>query len=123
MRKIFDELQHGRIDRTLFTSNANAYFDEQAVKDFASSLAPLATPQEFAQSGQSLRGGMTLRRYRIKFPNKTLRLTTFIMPDGKIEQYQIAAAEVAAFSKTAHVDNGRRSRTINREPTTRNCVR
>jgi hypothetical protein len=36
---------------------------------------------------------MTLRRYRIKFPTKTLRLTTFIMPDGKIEQYQIAAAE------------------------------
>ncbi|MEA2416722.1 MAG: D-alanyl-D-alanine carboxypeptidase [Thermoanaerobaculia bacterium] len=93
MRKIFDELQKGRIDRSQFTSNANAYFDEQAVKDFASSLGPLGTPQEFVQAGQSLRGGMTLRRYRIKFPTKTLRLTTFIMPDGKIEQYQIAAAE------------------------------
>ena len=93
MRKIFDELQKGRIDRSQFTSNANAYFDEQAIKDFAASLGPLGTPQEFAQSGQSLRGGMTLRRYRIKFPTKTLRLTTFIMPDGKIEQYQIAAAE------------------------------
>jgi D-alanyl-D-alanine carboxypeptidase len=93
MRKIFDELQKGRIDRSQFTSNANAYFDEQAIKDFASSLAPLGTPQEFVQAGQSLRGGMTLRRYRIKFPTKTLRLTTFIMPDGKIEQYQIAAAE------------------------------
>jgi len=93
MRKIFDEIQKGRIDRAQFTSNANAYFDDQAIKDFASSLGPLGTPQEFAQSGQSLRGGMTLRRYRIKFPTKTLRLTTFIMPDGKIEQYQIAAAE------------------------------
>src|SRR6266550_20241 len=86
MRKIFDELQKGRIDRSQFTSNANAYFDEQAIKDFASSLAPLGTPQDFSQAGQSLRGGMTLRRYTIKFPNKTLRLTTFIMPDGKIEQ-------------------------------------
>jgi D-alanyl-D-alanine carboxypeptidase len=93
MRKIFDELQKGRLDRAQFTSNANAYFDEQAIKDFAASLGPLGVPQEFAQSGQSLRGGMTLRRYRIKFPTKTLRLTTFIMPDGKIEQYQIAAAE------------------------------
>jgi D-alanyl-D-alanine carboxypeptidase len=93
MRKIFDELQKGRLDRAQFTSNANAYFDDQAIKDFASSLGPLGTPQEFVQSAQSLRGGMTLRRYRIKFPNKTLRLTTFIMPDGKIEQYQIAAAE------------------------------
>jgi len=93
MRKIFDELQKGRIDRAQFTSNANAYFDDQAIKDFASSLGPLGVPQEFVQSGQSLRGGMTLRRYRIKFANKTLRLTTFILPDGKIEQYQIAAAE------------------------------
>jgi D-alanyl-D-alanine carboxypeptidase len=93
MRKIFDELQKGRIDRSQFTSNANAYFNDQAIKDFAASLAPLGTPQEFVQSGQSLRGGMTLRRYRIKFAAKTLRLTTFIMPDGKIEQYQIAAAE------------------------------
>src|ERR1700694_2142425 len=93
MRKIFDELQKGRIDRAQFTSNANAYFDNQAIKDFASSLGPLGTPQEFVQSAQSLRGGMTLRRYRIKFRNKTLRLTTFILPHGKIEQYQIAAAE------------------------------
>jgi CubicO group peptidase (beta-lactamase class C family) len=93
MRKIFDELQKGRIDRAQLTSNANAYFTDQALADFASSLGPLGTPQEFAQSAQSLRGGMTLRRYRIKFPAKTLRLTTFIMPDGKIEQYQIAAAE------------------------------
>lgn len=93
MRRMFDDLQKGRIDRAQLTSNANAYFTTQAVADFASSLGPLGKPQEFTQSAQSLRGGMTLRRYRIKFPNKTLRLTTFLMPDGKIEQYQIAATE------------------------------
>jgi CubicO group peptidase (beta-lactamase class C family) len=93
-KKIFEGLQHGRIDRSLFTSNANAYFSDQAVADFASGLGPLgATPQEFTQTAQSLRGGMTLRRYRIKFAQKTMRLTTFAMPDGKLEQYQIAAAE------------------------------
>jgi len=92
-RKIFEELQHGRIDRSQFTSNANAYFSETAVKDFAASLGPLGAPQEFEQSAQSLRGGMTLRRYRVKFPKKTLRITTFWMPDGKLEQYQVAAEE------------------------------
>jgi hypothetical protein len=91
MQKIFEGLQHGQIDRSQFTSNANAYFNDQALKDFASSLGPLGKWQEFVQSSQSLRGGMTLRRYRIRFPQKTLGLTTFIMPDGKIEQYQIAA--------------------------------
>jgi D-alanyl-D-alanine carboxypeptidase len=93
MRKIFEGLQRGQIDRSLFTSNANAYFSEQALQDFASSLGPLGTPQEFVQQAQSLRGGMTLRRYRIRFAQKTLSLTTFIMPDGKLEQYQIAAVE------------------------------
>ncbi len=93
MRRIFDGLQQGKLDRSFFTSNANAYFTEQALKDFASSLGPLGAPQEFAQASQSLSGAMTLRRYLIRFPQKTLSLTTFIIPDGKIEQYQIAAAE------------------------------
>jgi D-alanyl-D-alanine carboxypeptidase len=64
-RKIFDGLQHGTIDRSLFTDNANAYFSEQALKDFAGGLGPLGTPQSFVQSSQGLRGGMTLRVYVI----------------------------------------------------------
>ncbi|PYU65182.1 MAG: serine hydrolase, partial [Acidobacteria bacterium] len=48
-RKIFEGLQHGTIDRSLFTDNANFYFNEQALKDFASSLGPLGTPEEFIQ--------------------------------------------------------------------------
>ena len=92
-QKIFECFQKGQIDRALFTSNANAYFSDQALKDFASSLGPLGKAQEFTQASQSLRGGMTLRRYRIRFPTKTLNATTFWMPDGKIEQFQIAAAE------------------------------
>lgn len=89
-RKIFDGLQHGTIDRALFTDNANSYFSEQALKDFAGGLAPLGTPQEFKQVYQALRGGMTLRVYRIRFAQKTLRAWTYEMPDGKLEQYQVA---------------------------------
>lgn len=89
-RKIFAGLQQGTIDRALFTDNANSYFSEQALKDFASGLAPLGTPQEFTQVYQGLRGGMTLRVYRIRFAQKGLRAWTYEMPDGKLEQYQIA---------------------------------
>ena len=89
-RKIFDGLQRGTIDRSLFTDNCNSYFSEQALKDFASSLAPLGTPAQFTQVFQGLRGGMTLRVYRIQFPQKGLRAWTYEMPDGKLEQYQIA---------------------------------
>jgi D-alanyl-D-alanine carboxypeptidase len=91
-RHIFGELQQGRIDRSLFTDNANAYFSREAVSDHKSSLGPLGKPDGFSQAGQSLRGGMIARRFTIVFTGKrTLSLTTFTMPDGKIEQYQIAA--------------------------------
>ncbi len=93
MKKIFASLQHGKIDRSLFTANANAYFSAEAIADFATALKPLGAPQKFTQTAQGLRGGMTLRRYEIKFREKNLRLTTFIMPDGKIEQYQIAPTD------------------------------
>jgi CubicO group peptidase (beta-lactamase class C family) len=89
-RRIFEGLQHGTIDRSLFTDNANFYFSDQALKDFASGLGRLGTPQEFTQTRQDLRGGMKLRVYEIRFPNKTLRAWTFEMPDGKLEQYQVA---------------------------------
>jgi D-alanyl-D-alanine carboxypeptidase len=42
------------------------------------------------QTRQSLRGGMTGRSYRVTFPNRVLRVWTFEMPDGKLEQYQVA---------------------------------
>jgi D-alanyl-D-alanine carboxypeptidase len=92
-RKIFDGLQLGTIDRSLFTANANFYFSEAALKDFATGLAPLGSPEEFTQTGQELRGGMVLRRYRVKFAQITLRAWTFEMPDGKLEQYQIAVQQ------------------------------
>jgi D-alanyl-D-alanine carboxypeptidase len=89
-RKIFEGLQHGNIERSLFTENANSYFDEQALKDFASGLGPLGAPVEFSQTREALRGGMTLRVYRIRFPQQFLRAWTYEMPDGKLEQYQVS---------------------------------
>jgi D-alanyl-D-alanine carboxypeptidase len=89
-RKIFEGLQHSSVDRSLFTENANNYLNTPALKDFATGLAPLGTPQEFVQTRQSLRGGMTLRVYRVKFAKQALRVWTYEMPDGKLEQYQIS---------------------------------
>ncbi len=89
-RAIFEGLQKGTIDRSLFTANANAYFNQQALADFASGLGPLGAPTAFVQVGQSLRGGMVGRSFRVSFPGRTLRVWTYEMPDGKLEQYQVA---------------------------------
>jgi len=92
-RTILEGLQHGALDRSLFTADGNFYFSDQAVEDFASGLKPLGAPTEFFQTSQGLRGGMVLRRFRATFANgRALRVWTFQMPDGKLEQYQVAVS-------------------------------
>jgi CubicO group peptidase (beta-lactamase class C family) len=90
-RKIMEGLQRGTIDRSLFTSNANFYFSDDALKDFAAGLAALGELQGFTQTANGLRGGMVYRSYRAKFAKQTLRAWTYEMPDGKLEQFQIAS--------------------------------
>jgi len=90
-REIFAALQQGKINRALFTDNCNSYFSEQVLKDFASSLGPLGSPTEFAQTYEQDRGGMTFRLFEVHFPQKTVEVWERIMPDGKIEQYQVSA--------------------------------
>ncbi len=93
-REIFGALQQGRIDRALFTPNCNAYFNQQALDDFRSSLGPLGAPAFFKQTAQELRGGMTFRSFSVDFaksPQK-VRVTTYTMPDGKLEQYLVIPA-------------------------------
>jgi len=92
-RGILEDLQNGRIDRSLFSDNANAYFSEQALKDFASGLGPLGKPQSFVQTAGQERGGMTFRLFVVKFPKQTINIWQRTLPDGKIEQYQVMAAE------------------------------
>ena len=89
-RGILDGLQRGTIARALFTANANSYFSAEAVRDFQASLAPLGAPTSFNEVGRSLRGGMVARSYRVVFPTRVLSLWTYELPDGTLEQLQIA---------------------------------
>ncbi len=89
-RAIFEGLQKGQLDRSEFTADANFYFSEQAISDFQSSLAPLGAPKSFRQTRRWLRGGMTGRSYDAEFADRKLRVWTYEMPDGKLEQFQVA---------------------------------
>jgi hypothetical protein len=91
MRAIFRELQRGKIDRSLFTANANAYFDSQTLADYASSLGPLGEPQSFILAQTENRGGMVYRSFRVLLAEKNLLVSTYELPDGKIEQYMVTA--------------------------------
>ena len=87
------ELAQGKIERSLFTDNANAYFNDQALQDYAASLSPLGALQAVKQNSTSLRGGMTYRNYVAKYAKKALTLSIYEIPDGKIEQFIVRPAE------------------------------
>ncbi len=89
--EIFVGLQQGKIDRALFTPNCNAYFSQQALDDFQSSLSPLGTPSAMKKTTEELRGGMTFRIFSVEFSDSKqhLQVTTYTMPDGTLEQYLV----------------------------------
>jgi D-alanyl-D-alanine carboxypeptidase len=88
-RAIFIGLEKGQLDRTQLTENLNAYFTPEAMSDFANSLAPLGAPLSFTQAQQEGRGGMIFRVFTAQFANRKLTVTTYEMPDGKLEQYLV----------------------------------
>ena len=88
-RQIFSGLQQGKIDRSLLTSDADAFFTPQVLSDAAASLKPVGTPDNFRQVSVELRGGMTYRHFEIRGKGKVLHLSTFTTPDGKLAQYLI----------------------------------
>ncbi|HEX7158415.1 MAG TPA: serine hydrolase domain-containing protein [Edaphobacter sp.] len=88
-KEILAGLQHGQLDMSLLTENAKFYFTKETIGDFASSLAPLGEIKSVKMNSESLRGGMTFRSFTVEFATKSAQLTTFTMPDGKIEQFLV----------------------------------
>jgi hypothetical protein len=89
VQQILAGLQAGKIDRALFTANANSYFSDTALRDCKSSLRPLGKLKSVTAISESLRGGMTHRAYRAEFAKKTLLLNIYLLPDGKYEQFLV----------------------------------
>jgi CubicO group peptidase (beta-lactamase class C family) len=92
-KAIFANLQKGKIDRSLFTADANSYFSDTAVHDYQTSLAPFGKPQSFTIRAARKRGGMQMRGYTVTFPKTKLSITTYTLPDGKLEQYIVASSD------------------------------
>jgi hypothetical protein len=89
-RRVFSDLQQGKVDRALLTSDADAFFTPQVLADAETSLKPLGSPQSFHQTSVELRGGMTYRHFEITYKGKPpMHLSIFTTPEGKLDQYLI----------------------------------
>ncbi len=93
-RAVFDDLRAGRLDRTRFTANGNAYFTPTARADYRDSLSRLGTPTGFVEKARVLRGGFTAERYTVTYPDRTLSVVLRAEPgaDGRIEQFTVYPA-------------------------------
>lgn len=89
VRAILEGLRSGKIDRNLFTSNANSYFTGTALGDIRKSLAAAGKLKAVTRTSETLRGGMTHRSYRAQYEKKTFTLNIYVMPDGKYEQFMV----------------------------------
>jgi hypothetical protein len=88
-RRIFDGLLEGKIDRSLLTPDADAFFTPQVLEDAAASLKAQGPLVSLKQTSVELRGGMTYSHFEVKFKDKSLHLDTLMTPGGKLEQYLI----------------------------------
>jgi hypothetical protein len=86
VQTILQGLRQGRIDRSLFTDNANSYFSDLALRDAKASLGRLGPLQSVTAGTESQRGGMTHRSYRAQFQKKALNVSVYVTSAGKYEQ-------------------------------------
>ena len=91
-KQIYADLMKGTLDRSLFTPSANAFFTADVLADYAASLGPLGAPSEFTAGGDALRGGMTLRGFRVRAGTVLLDVSMMVLPDGKIDQFIVSRA-------------------------------
>ncbi len=92
VRAIYSALVSGPLDRSRFTDDLNYYFDQKALGDYRSSLAPLGTPTVESLGSPRLRGGFVNRNFALHFPaGKELLLITYAEPgaNGRWEQFMI----------------------------------
>jgi CubicO group peptidase (beta-lactamase class C family) len=89
VQAIVEGLQAGKINRALFTDDANFYFSDAALEDFKTSLAPLGKLKSVTRSREVLRGGMKYRGYQAVFETKSVGLSVYVTDAGLYEQFLV----------------------------------
>jgi hypothetical protein len=92
-RQVFADFQRGAVDRGLFTENGNAFLTPAVLADQKAGLAAFGPPRLFELQGESNRGGLRTRNWKITTAKGVLTVVERGYPDGKLEQFMISKAE------------------------------
>ncbi len=96
IRRVYDQLRSGTLDRRLLTPNANYYFTPIVLADYRSSLGPLGEPTGFEAQGTARpRGGFLIQSFKVSYPGRTLSISTFVEPgpNGRVEQFLVQVGD------------------------------
>ena len=92
VKSMLTDLEEGRIDAHLLTTDCAFYFSSETLGDFSSSLKPLGPVTKVTQNSHSLRGGMTYRDFSAHFAGgRTVTVSTYWTADGRLEQFLVEA--------------------------------
>jgi D-alanyl-D-alanine carboxypeptidase len=91
-KAVFAGFQNGMVDRTLFTEGGNYYLTADVLADLKASLGPLGPIGLISLEGQSKRGGMVNRRWKILCGKRRLEVVERGYAGGKLEQFMVSAA-------------------------------
>jgi CubicO group peptidase (beta-lactamase class C family) len=84
--KLLGQLATGQIEASGLTDNTRAYFSPAVLADYRNSLAPLGPVIGIVELSRESRGGMVFHAYRVRFLRRRVGVTTYELPDGKLDQ-------------------------------------
>jgi CubicO group peptidase (beta-lactamase class C family) len=90
VKKVFAELQKGKINRQQFAEEFNHYLTDQKIAGASRRLKPFGTPLKAEVTSTHERGGMEVSMTRLTFKRGTLQAQMYRTPDGRIEQFFVS---------------------------------
>jgi CubicO group peptidase (beta-lactamase class C family) len=82
-------LADGRLESPLLNENALSYFTPAVRADYRASLHPLGPVLGVTEISSEDRGGMVYHVYDVKYVARPVRVTTYELPDGRLDQFLI----------------------------------
>jgi CubicO group peptidase (beta-lactamase class C family) len=83
------DLAAGHVEASRLNGNARFYFSPAVLADYRSSLAPLGPVLSLHERSHQARGGMTFHSYDVAYAGRRLVVTTYELPDGRLDQLLI----------------------------------
>jgi len=87
VKKVFGQLQKGKIDRQQFAEEFNHYLTDEKVAGAAKRLKPYGAPTKAEVISTHERGGMEVTMTRLTFKKGALKAQMYRRPDGTLEQF------------------------------------